>query len=244
MGLFDSFFSSQPAPAPAPQSGVNNGAPPGATSSTNTTVPPADASGVPAGTPAAASPLDPFADLWKPSTEPDNFNAPTFGNIDPKTMMDAAKKTNFGQVVTKEQRAAIAAGGEQAVEAFVNALNSVSQTVYANSAMASTRLIDQALQKQREAFEAKLPTIIKQHTLSNNLREENPVFNNPAVQPLITAMERQLALKHPNATAAELTKMAKDYVGGLGAAFSPTAPTAEGNNNSKPADYDWSQFIP
>jgi len=200
---------------------------------------------VPVGTVAASqepsSPLADFADLWKPA---DNANAPTsmFGEIDQTKLMEAAKKTDFSKAVSKEQFEAIAAGGQGAVEAFAAAMNSVAQTVYANSAVATTKIVEQALTKAQQSYDTRLPGIIKQHTLSDTLRSENPVFSNPAVQPLISAMETQMAVKYPNATASELTSMAKQYIEGLGTVFSPAkAPTKE--ETAKAGEFDWSKFF-
>ena len=81
---------------------------------------------------------DAFADLWKPveGQTPEQL----FPNIDPAKLMEAAKKTDFAKVITDEQRQAIIAGGQDAVAAFTGAMNSVAQAVYANSALATTRL--------------------------------------------------------------------------------------------------------
>lgn len=200
---------------------------------------------VPAGTVATsqepASPLADFADLWKP-VEGANEPAAMFGNVDPQKLMEAAKKTDFSKAITQDQMQAIAAGGQGAVEAMAAAMNNVAQTVYANSAMATTKIVEQALAKAQEGYNAKLPGIIKQHTVSDTLRSENPVFSNPAVQPFIAAMEAQLAVKHPNATASELTGMAKQYLEGVGTLFSPkAAPTPE--EKAKAGEPDWSKFF-
>jgi hypothetical protein len=205
----------------------------GATDPNNTTVPASTA---------PESPLKDFANLWEPnaSTEADK---PLFGEIDPAKLMEAAKKTNFSGAITKEQLAKIQAGGQDAAEAFQQSMNAVAQTVFANSAMATTKIVEQALERQRTAFEAKLPGIIKQHTASDSLRSENPIFNDPAVAPLVKAMEHQFAQKYPNATTAELTQHAKTYISGLGSVFSPqkkedTADSSKGTDNT-----DWSKFF-
>ena len=224
---------------PQPQSQPGNiPAAGGATNPNNPTVPATNADG----TPATASPLDQFGDMWKP-VENKGAGDPLFANVDPAKLMEAAKKTNFSALITKEQQAAIAQGGTAAQEAFMQSMNLVAQNVFAQSAMATTRIVDQALAKQQEQFKALLPSLVKQHTLSDNLRSENPVFNHPSVAPLIHAMETQLAAKHPNATASELTKLAQEYVLSVGQAFNPTAgkeTTAASSANSEP---DWDLFL-
>ena len=223
--------ASQPAPGNMTQNNVS-------TDPNNTTAPAANTD--PNASP--ASPLDQFGDLWKPVA---NNNEPgaMFANVDPVKMMEAAKKTNFASLITKDQQNAIAQGGNVAVEAFMQAINSVGQQAFANSAMATTKIVDQALAKQMEQFKSLLPSLVKQHTLADNLRTTNPVFNHPSVQPLIKAMEHQLAQKHPNATAAELTQLAQEYVAGLGQAFNPTVNTNANSESTSKSDTDWSKFL-
>ena len=198
-------FGGQPAPQPAPQPQPGNiPAGSGATNPANSTVP----EGGGAAPEAAASPLAEFAELWKPA---EGANQPTemFGNVDPKKLMEAASKTNFAQAIPKEVMQKIANGGQDAMEAFAVAMNTVSQQVYANSALATTKIVEQALKKAQETYDARLPGIIKQHTVSDALRSDNPIFSNPAVAPIISALEQQLTQKFPSATATEITDMAK-----------------------------------
>lgn len=248
MAIMD-FFRAQPTPAAAaptqqlPQ-GQSQQTPPGnipagggVADSNNSTIPQGtDTTGG-----AVASPLDGFQDFWQPPTNP-VAEQPIFGNVDPKKLMEAASQTDFSKSITPEIQAAIKAGGPEAMQAMVTAMNRMTQTSYANSAMATTKIVEQALAKQQAAFEAKLPQILKQHTLSDTLRSENPLYSNPAVQPLISAMERQIALKHPNATSQELSAMARQYVASLGAVFNPTLATKE-TNSSGTAEMDWSTFL-
>ena len=189
----------------------------------------------------AQSPLGDFKDLWEadPNAKP---TEPMFAGVDPQKLMDAAGKTDFSKIIGKDHMAAIAAGGAGGVEASMQAMNKMAQAVYANSAMATTKIVEQALAKQQASFEAKLPGIIKQHTLSDTLRSENPALSNPAVKPFIQAMEQQLAVKHPGATAAELTAMAKQYVEGVGALFSP-APAMSAAETAKAGETDWTKFF-
>lgn len=118
-----------------------------------------------------------------------------FANVDPQKLMEAARKTDFSKAISSNQLEAIAGGGQEAVAAFASAMNSVAQTVYANSALATTKIVEQALMKAQQQYDAKIPGLIKRQTVSDTLRTENPMFSNPAVQPLISALEAQLAVK-------------------------------------------------
>lgn len=254
MDMFNGMFGSNPAPAPvntAPaQPGnipANSGSPanptPGAAS--NGVVPPTTAPTVaaPATDPnTPATPLDPFNDLWK--TDPAQQGqkpAAVFGNVDPKKFQEAASRVNFAGAITPDQVAAINQGGDAALQAFSTALNSVAQQVYAQSTFAATKMIDAGLAKAKEGFVSELPSHIKRQQVSDTIRSENPLFNNPAVQPIISALEAQLTMKHPNATATEIAGMAKQYIEALGTSFAPAPPVDP--KKSVQQETDWSTFL-
>ena len=194
-----------------------------------------------------ATPLDQFSDIW--NNAPVDPNAPQqfgiFNNVDPKKFMEAAGKIDFTKVITPEQLTAISQGGESAVQAFATALNKVAQTTYAQSAFAATKITEQAMARAKENLLAELPQHIKKQTVSENLRAENPVFQNPAVQPIISALEAQLTVKFPQASAGEITTMAKRYVEALGTSFAPKPTTPSGSSGIPGAreDEDWSKFL-
>jgi hypothetical protein len=246
MGILDIFGSAKPAPAaPAPTTPGNipataaPSAPAQPNTAPNGTVPAQPVTAAPADT----TPLADFKDIWQ--TAPVDPNAPAkpasvFGDVDPKKFMEAAGKIDFSKAVTPEQLQAIAAGGEGAMKAFAESMNKVAQGVYAQSAFASTKIVENALAKSRESFLSELPTHIKQQQVSSTLRDSNPIFSNPAVQPIISALEVQMTQKYPNATATEITNMAKQYVEQLGAAFVPKPAEAPG---SKDSGTDWEKFL-
>ena len=178
---------------------------------------------VPTGTPPVAgqnsvvpdnNPLDTFKDMWTaPAADPNTPQTPAeMFNVNPQQLMEAAKKVDFSRVITPEQSQAIMAGGEGAAKAFAEAMNAMSQTVYAQSAMASTQMVQEALKRQEAYYTANLPSQIKAQSLSTQLLDSNPALSHPAAAPLISAITKQLQQKHPQATPAQLQKMAQDYV--------------------------------
>jgi hypothetical protein len=204
--------------------------------------------GGPGGEPSApteATPFEPFQELW--SNEPADPNAPpagsgVFGNVDPKKFMEAAGKIDFSKAVTPEQLTAISGGGDAAVQAFAAAMNKVAQGVYAQSAFATTKIVEQALAKTKDQYLAELPTHIKKQTVTDSLRAENPIFSNPAVSPIISALESQLTVKFPNASAPEITALARQYVEALGTSFAKKPEPAAPVKGAK-AEVDWEKFL-
>lgn len=260
MSMFSNMLSGSsngqpPAAAPAANTGAQSGAPtpgniPEGAATSGVSNPNAAPNGMLPGNQDAnpkpeATPLDQFSDIW--NNAPVDPNAPqqqgVFNNVDPKRFMEAAGKIDFTKVITPDQLQAISQGGESAVQAFASALNKVAQTTYAQSAFAATKITEQAMARAKENLLAELPQHIKKQTVSENLRAENPVFQNPAVQPIISALEAQLTVKFPQASAGEITTMAKRYVEALGTSFAPKPAAPTGDVPGAREDEDWSKFL-
>lgn len=217
----------------------------------NSTPTPAPVAATPAPTPVPApapvaptvpeSPLDQFAGLWEPTkTEGVDGTLPAniFAGVDPKQMLAAARKVDFAKSIPPEVLAKVTAGGPEAQAAFVQMLNDVSQRAYAQSSLASTQIVQQALAKFQEGLDARLPSQIKRHAVSDTLREANPALSHPAAAPIMEAMQSQLAVKYPNATVAEIRDLATQYL----SAFSKTALPAP-KAPAIPASEDWEKFL-
>lgn len=193
------------------------------------------------------SPLDGFSEIWKTAPTPtdDPNNKPIFAGLDPKKVLESARQVDFAKAITPEQMQAIAKGGNDAVQAFATAMNSVAQTVYAQSAVATTKIVEQALGKQQEKFDASLPSLVRKLSVNENLRTENPLLNHPAVQPLVGALTEQLTRKNPSASQTEISKQVNDYFSQMGTVFAPKPVETESDRraNKAAAQQDWSAFL-
>lgn len=242
MSIMAKLFGMQqpaPTPAPVPNNGINTPNA-GVADPANSFVPP----GTVDATKNEETPLADFAKLWE-IEPPKEGEVPqqvgVFGNLDPKKVQETVSRANFTQVVTPELLAKAQQGGEEGVKAMLTAMNAMAQQVLAQSTMASTKMIDHALGKNRENFLGELPSHLNKHIVANQLRADNPALNNPAVQPLIKAMEQQFVNKYPNATPTEITQMATNYIAGLGQVFSPAPMSQESTQNK--GETDWTNFV-
>lgn len=247
MSMFQNAFGSQgsqpaAAPAAAPQQPAQPGNLPAAG-----TVPAANNNpNTPAGTDAAAlAPLegmDQFNDLWKPAESPAG-GAPTgMFNVDPTKLMEAAGRMDFSKAVTPDQLQAISAGGPEAVTAFAAAMNKVAQTVYAQNAMATTKIVEQAMAQGKQSMLSELPQHIKRQTVSDTLRTENPAFSHPAAAPILGALEQQMSVKYPNATASELAQMSRQYLENF-SNMMKKPDTSSNQSSANSGEMDWTKFL-
>lgn len=168
---------------------------------------------IPAAGEGDASPLDGYKDFWQapdPKTAKNPASlVPTF-SFDPKAIQAEAAKLNFTSSVDPELMKK-ATGGDQ--EALLQIVNQASQGAFAAAMGTSAKLVEAAMTKQTKAFhESVMPDILRRNSINTELREEIPLFENPAVAPLLKSVETQLATRYTTATPAEITAKAKDFL--------------------------------
>jgi len=188
------------------------------------------------------SPLDKFAKIWE-TTPVDPNNKPSPDNaVTPEKMMEAASKVDFTRVIDQESLAQIAAGGDGAVKALVAIINKTSQTVYGQSSVVAKKLVDQAVESATQDFTSRLPGLVRQQSLKDNMLNDNPAFKDPAVAPIVEALQQQFAQKYPQASANELNKMAQEYFAGAAAVMAPQKPD-KSSVKTAVDETDWDSWV-
>lgn len=190
------------------------------------------------------SPLGDYKDLWQPATNADGSpvvvsNQPLF-NVDPAKISEAASKANFAAGLSPELIQQALKGD---ANAFMQAINQVSQQSFAQATIASTKLIEQALEKHGASQDSKLPGLVKQSMVRDSM-QTNPLYKHEATRPLLHALEQQLAVKHPNATAAEITQHAQKFIEQFAAVAQSSSPASKqaAEDAARPSADDWSGF--
>lgn len=198
-----------------------------------------------------ASPLENYKDLWQapdPTKTPAKPSlAPNF-NIDQKVIRENAAKINFASVIP----AAIldkALSGDKA--SFLSALNTVAQAGFARAAEMSAGLTHAALSKQAEVFETTYaPEMFRRHNISQEIRADNPIFSDPAVAPILTMLETQLATKYTTETPQRISEMAKEIVEGMSETvlrgqgkIITDAPDPKAVAKGKRGETDWTNYF-
>lgn len=241
MSILNKIFGNQPAQQAQPAALAvppNQGNIPAAS---NTATNPADPS-QPAVPPVTSSqnPLDSFKDLWQtaPVKEGESPKPTEPHKLTKEQVHNIVSKANFSQGVTPEMMNKITAGGEGAAEAFTQAMNLVAQQVMTQATMVNNELSNKAIQDAIRAAESKVPALLRDQSSANHLKTTNPLFDNPAVKPVIDATRSQLLSKYPNASDAELTDMTQQYILAMGKAFTPTPVDPAAANET-----DWEKFL-
>lgn len=186
----------------------------------------------------SVSPLDAHADLWKNDPTKAPKPAEPMFNIDPAKLAAAAANNDFLKAIPNELAEKIKAGGEDAVPAMLAAMNLMTQKNFGDSAMATSRIVEDALNKQQAKFEAMLPTLIGKQTLNENLRKSNPIFTHPAAETMLKALTEQVRTKFPDMPPEQQAERANEYLQDFAKAASPQKATSSTDDK-----FDWSSFL-
>ncbi len=185
--------------------------------------------------PEQKSPLEEHAKLWEPTPAEDkNKNEPE--PITPEKMMEAASKVDFTKVLTPEELAKVQAGGEEAQKILINVINKVGQAAYGQSAVVAKKLVDSAVEKEREAFLSSLPSLIKKHALTDPA--EDPALQNPAIAPVAAAIKTQLLEKYPKADKAWINQQVGQLLKGAAEMYVPQQKSPEATKAEEQIDWD------
>lgn len=161
-----------------------------------------------------ASPLAGYKDLWEHADtdgKPIALVPPL--EADPAKLLAAAKTVDFTKTMNPELLEKAAKGDAAALSQVVN---EAAQAGYAQSAMATTKILEAALAKQADMFKTTvMPEILRRNNIGNALRADNPLFDNPAVKPLLEGLEARLVVKYPTDTPEQLNIRAKEIFLGM-----------------------------
>lgn len=235
--VFDLFKPATPAAAPVnanPTVPSATTVPAASTENNNT------AAGASAQLEGTVSPMDKFKDLWEPIKDAAP-NEPFKLNSDPAKLMELAKGVDFTKVMTPELQKRIQAGGSDAMAAMVEMNNAMSQMVFGQSAHATAKIVENALQAQEKRFQELLPSIIKQHSIRDTLKAENPLMSDPAMAPMVDALQQQFTRKYPQASIAEIQQHVSDYLDGAASRIQGLKPPVASPNTR--LETDWSKFL-
>ena len=200
-----------------------------------------------AGPSAEEDPMDAFKDIFSAPKEGEeveqDFNPADMFQLDPQKIQQAVSQMNFTSAVSQDQLAKISAGGEEAVAALGQVMNTVAQTAFQQSMMGSAKLVEGALTKANQHLGAKMQKEIKRSSVSSSLREKHAILNHPATAPMIAALEQQFITKYPTSSAEQITKMAEDYLVNFSQGFAKSSSPAPAPDPKTSQEPDWNEFF-
>jgi hypothetical protein len=159
----------------------------------------------------AASPFEPYKDLWAADEvkDGDKNKSKSYLNIDSAKLREGVSKVDFKKVIDPAMAAKAMAGD---VNSFMEVLNTVAQAAMANALQGSASFVERGLTTSEGRIFERLPSELKRHSLSDASFTENPALNHPGVRPMLQAVQAQFTAKYPDASTQEIAKMSKDYL--------------------------------
>ena len=195
-------------------------------------------------------PMDAFKELWTAPTkvegQEEDFNPSAIFNIDPASMQEAIGKINFAEgVVTQQDLEAITAGGPEAMQAFMKALNGTGAKAMQLATTASAKMVEQAMTRASGAMDKKIASGVKHNQVSSAMQELNPALSHPAAAPMVNALRQQFVDKNPTATPTEITTMISTYLDNFAgiAAGKKEDPTAAAAAAKAAEGTDWTKYF-
>ncbi len=193
------------------------------------------------------SPMGEWADLWQidPKQQaPQDITEFSF-NVDRKKVADQVGQIDFTKSLTPELMQKISAGGPEAMSAVLSAMNVMAQQAMLQATLAGSSITEAGLRSSNTRIASELPGMLRKQSISNALREDNPLFSNPAVAPMLEAVQEQFTRKFPNATQAQILENSKKYLVGFAAEIGKINGTdANAPSNGQPVraavQDDWS----
>ena len=186
------------------------------------------------------SPNSEFKDLWSTPTQ-QQPNGPNF-QLDPAKLSERLQQTDFTKSVSRENAAKIMAGGEEGLNAMMDVLNTFGRDVFAKAATFSSNMAESSYQHATTAASRSIPDLVTQQLTQNELFNANPKLRDPALQPMVQAIQSQIRAKHPNATPTEVNGMVNKYFNDhVAKAFAPDQ--QQSTQKSANTSDDFSSFL-
>lgn len=183
------------------------------------------------------NPMAQYEGLWDtdPNAPPAIDTTGGFQEVDPTKLQGIVSKASFTNGITPEMKASIVAGGEPAVEAFTQALDTVARQVMTHATLTANQMAKKAVESSVASQQANLPNMLKQHNVLN----ANPLFSNPSIKPVADAVQQQLAAKFPDSSADDIATMTQDFIITMGEQFAPKPATPAGEQE----EFDFNTFL-
>ena len=189
------------------------------------------------------SPLDSFAEIWQTPTNVQN-QAPNIAadaiSFDANQMQAIRQKVgamNFLAGVKPETIQAALTGN---VEAFGSVINGAVQQALLQSMQLSGAMVNQGLRSRSQELMSHFPEVVRQQLASQQLRQDNPLFSNPATQPVLEALEYALVRNQPGLTPQQVSQVAQRYLQEFAKNLIPQTPVQQ---SQQAAGTEWDNFF-
>ena len=191
----------------------------------------------------AQSPLDSFAEIWQTPTNVQN-QAPNITAdaiaFDANQMQAIRQKVGAMNFLAGAKPETIQAALTGNVEAFGSVINGAVQQALLQSMQLSGAMVNQGLRGLSQELMSHFPEIVRQQLASQQLRQDNPLFSNPATKPVLEALESALVRNQPGLTPQQVSQVAQSYLQEFAKNLIPQSPVQQ---SQQAAGTEWDNFF-
>lgn len=188
-----------------------------------------------------SNPLDSFMQLMTPKADP-NAQKPQqqeglFGGMTREAIQTHAKSANFAEGLNPEvvQKAL---GGD--VQAFMDAINTVTQNAFAASVQASQGLVEHGVKTGTDRFSSGLDSRFKDYELRNK-NSSNKALQHPMGKAFMKMVGSQIATANPQMSAEEIHSKSEEMFLQFAQQIN-AKPEGQQDPNAKP-EQDWLKYL-
>lgn len=187
------------------------------------------------------SPMDAYADLFKPQDPSKSAEAPPSFNLDPKVVQSAASSLDFTSKLPPELRSRFQ--GEDG-EALFQVINEVGRQAYQAAIQHGSSLTDKFVGLRSEYDRKGLGDSVKSHLVQNNLQSKFANAN-PVTQQGLHLISGMMKEAFPNATPDWITENAPKFFVDMAKQLAPEQFQGGDIANQQKADAntDWGNWL-
>jgi hypothetical protein len=194
--------------------------------------------------PGVASPMDSFADMFKPKpVDPNAPKVPTLsdpflGPLDPAAFRTQVSQANFAASIPQDTIQKAISGDSQA---FADAINTAAREAFAAAAQLSHGLVEHGSRTAAERVSGSLDSRIRNFQIkSQNTNHE--ALAHPAVAPMLNAVKMQIATSNPQLSPDQVQQQAETYFTQMADVL--TAPKQAAKQAAQtPKEFDFSSYL-
>ena len=190
------------------------------------------------------SPLDGFKDIWDIEPPKDGEISDSLEDvltIDQQKIVDAVGQMDFSKAVDAETLSKIQAGGDEAVQATLQAMNNMVRLAFGQNMLANATLVKKAMGNAESRIDSRTNKLLRDSQIKSGVSSINPILNNPAVAPMVDMVQSQLAKKYPTASAEEVKQKTEELLTTFASQLNPSSqqsPNIEDEDGT-----DWEKFL-
>ena len=131
-----------------------------------------------------------------------------------------------------------ALGGD--ANAFSSVINSAVQQALLQAVRLNGAMINGGFRSRTAAIMDAVPQHVQQALTINQIRQDNPIFNNPAARGILGALESNLASNHPDISPQQASQVAQRFLQDFASELTGKSTEAQTVASQAPGAIDWS----